>query len=60
MPISFPEDPNGFAKNGVRFPSKDTTEEAYLLKNGKKYIKSRTTILYEKCRFFTVESEVKY
>lgn len=47
-------------KNGIRFPSKDTTEEAYLLKNGKKFIRSLTTILYRDYKFFTVELEVKY
>ena len=50
----------GLAKNGIRFPSKDTTEEAYLLKDGKKYIKSKTTILYEKYKFFTVVTEIEY
>ena len=47
-------------KNGIRFPSKDTTEEAYLLKNGKKYVRSLTTILYRDYKFFTVELEVNY
>lgn len=46
-------------KNGIRFPSKDTTEEAYL-KNGKKYVQSLTTILYKDYKFFTVETEVRY
>jgi hypothetical protein len=50
----------GLVKNGIRFPSKDTTEEAYLLKDGTKYIKSKTTILYGKYKFFTVETEIKY
>ena len=47
-------------KNGIRFPSKDTTEEAYLLKNGKKFVRSLTTILYRDYKFFTVELEVNY
>lgn len=50
----------GVIKNGIRFPSQDTTEEAYLLKDGTKYVKSKTTILYEKYKFFTVETEIKY
>ncbi|MCX6567440.1 MAG: hypothetical protein NT147_00105 [Candidatus Aminicenantes bacterium] len=50
----------GLAKNGLRFPSKDTTEEAYLLNDGIRHIKSRTTILYEKYKFFTVETEIIY
>lgn len=47
-------------KNGIRFPSKDTTEEAYLLKNEKKFVRSLTTILYMDYKFFTVELEVNY
>jgi hypothetical protein len=47
-------------KNGIRFPSKDTTEEAYLLKNGKKFVRSLTTILYKDYKFFTVEFKVNY
>ena len=50
----------GLVKNGLRFPSKDTTEEAYLLNDGIRHIKSRTTILYEKYKFFTVETEIEY
>lgn len=49
-----------FEKKGIRFPSKDTTEEAYLMKNGKKFLRSSTTILYRDYRFFTVELEVNY
>jgi hypothetical protein len=30
------------------------------LKDGKKYVRSKTTILYEKYKFFTVETEIKY
>jgi hypothetical protein len=50
----------GVEKNGIRFPSRDTTEEAYILKNGKRITRSTTTIRYEKYRFFTVETEVRY
>ncbi len=51
----------GVLKNGIRFPSKDTTEEAYLLKGEKKpFVKSLTTIRYTDYKFFTVETEVKY
>jgi len=49
----------GLEKNGIRFPSKDTTEEAYL-KPGKKYVRSLTTILYKDYKFFTVETEIRY
>jgi hypothetical protein len=49
----------GLEKNGLRFPSKDTTEEAYI-KNGKKHVRSLTTILYKDYKFFTVETEIHY
>jgi hypothetical protein len=49
----------GFEKNGLRFPSKDTTEEAYV-KNGKRFVQSLTTILYKDYKFFTVETEIRY
>jgi hypothetical protein len=49
----------GMEKNGLRFPSEDTTEEAYL-KGGKKFVKSLTTIQYKNYKFFTVETEVRY
>jgi hypothetical protein len=49
----------GLEKNGLRFPSKDTTEEAYL-KVGKKFVQSLTTILYKDYKFFTVETTVQY
>ncbi len=50
----------GLLKNGIRFPSKDTTEEAYELKNGKTFVRSLTTIVYKDYKFFTVETEVIY
>lgn len=46
-------------KNGLRFPSKDTTEEGYL-KHGRVQVRSLTTILYKDYKFFTVETQVKY
>jgi hypothetical protein len=49
----------GTEKNGLRFPSEDTTEEAYL-KGGKKFVRSLTTIQYKSYKFFTVETEVRY
>jgi hypothetical protein len=47
-------------KNGIRFPSRDTTEEAYVLKTGRALVKSQTTIVYADYKFFTVETDVKY
>jgi len=49
----------GQEKNGLRFPSKDTTEEGYL-KHGRLQVRSLTTILYKDYKFFTVETQVKY
>jgi hypothetical protein len=49
----------GMEKNGLRFPSKDTTEEAYR-KGGKTFVQSLTTILYKDYKFFTVETTVQY
>ncbi|MBN2206316.1 MAG: hypothetical protein JW742_02840, partial [Candidatus Aminicenantes bacterium] len=50
----------GVVKNGIRFPSRDTTEEAYLMKKGKRFVRSRSTIVYKDYRFFTVETDVTY
>jgi hypothetical protein len=47
-------------KNGIRFPSRDTTEESYVLKKDKKFVRSMTTILYKDYKFFTVETDVKF
>jgi len=46
-------------KNGVRFPSRFYIEEAYILKNGKKFVRSQTTVVYKNFKFFTVEVEIK-
>jgi len=46
----------GAEKNGVRFPSRDVTEEAY--GSGQtKFTRATTTIQYKGYRFFTVETE---
>jgi hypothetical protein len=50
----------GLLKNGIRFPSKDTTEESYKLKNGETFVRSRTTIVYKDYKFFTVETQIIY
>ena len=43
-------------RNGLRFPGKDTTEEAYLPKKGKRFVKSRATTVYKDYAFSTVEA----
>jgi hypothetical protein len=50
----------GFEKNGIRFPSRDYTEEAYVKPNGKKFLRSRTSVVYKDYKFFTVETDIKY
>ena len=50
----------GFEKNGIRFPNRDFTEEAYVTQKGKKFVRSETVVLYLKYKFFTVETEVEY
>ena len=47
----------GFEKNGIRFPSLDFTEEGYLGKDGKRFVRAVTTVVYKNYRFFTVETE---
>jgi hypothetical protein len=49
----------GQEKGGLRFPSKDVTEESYL-KHGNVQVRSLTIILYKDYKFFTVETEIKY
>jgi len=46
-------------RNGLRFPSRFFIEEAYIDKNGKKFVHSETTTTYCDFKFFTVEVEVK-
>jgi hypothetical protein len=50
----------GFEKNGIRFPSRDDSEEAYLKPGGKKFVRSRTSVVYRDYKFFTVETDIKY
>jgi hypothetical protein len=46
-------------KNGVRFPSRLTVEEAYLNDAGKAFVRSKTDVVYRDFKFFTVEVEVR-
>jgi hypothetical protein len=50
----------GLEKNGIRFPTRDMTEEAYIMANGKKFVRATTTVLYKSYKFFTVETDVKF
>ena len=46
-------------KNGVRFPSRLSVEEAYLNDAGKAFVRSKTDVVYRDFKFFTVEVEVR-
>jgi hypothetical protein len=50
----------GFEKNGIRFPSRSYTENAYIDKNNRKFVNAEISILYKDYKFFTVETEIKY
>lgn len=51
----------GFEKNEIRFPSKYSLDEVYIInKNGKRHRKSETVVLYKDYKFFTVEWEIKH
>ena len=50
----------GFEKNGLRFPSRNYSEQAYVKKGGQKFINARISIVYKDYKFFTVETETKY
>jgi len=50
----------GFEKNGIRFPSKYSLDEVYITKRGRRrYQQSKTVVLYEDYKFFTVETDIK-
>jgi hypothetical protein len=49
----------GVEKNGIRFPSRDFTQEAYLLKDGRLFVRSETEVVYKDYRFFTVETSTE-
>ncbi len=50
----------GYEKNGLKFPSLDFTEEAYISAKGKKFIRSQTKVVYRDFKFFTVETEATF
>jgi hypothetical protein len=49
-----------YEKNGIRFPSRLSVEEAYIKKRDKKEIRSLTVVEYVNYKFFTVETEIDY
>ena len=50
----------GFEKNGLRFPSRNYTEQAYIRKDKRKFANAEISISYKDYKFFTVETEIKY
>ena len=46
-------------KNGIRFPSSLTVEEAYLKESGKAFVRSRTEVVYKDFKFFSVDYDVR-
>lgn len=47
----------GFEKNGIRFPSKYSLDEVYIIRGRRRYQQSKTVVLYKDYKFFTVETE---
>jgi len=47
-----------FEKNGIRFPSSCSIEEAYAFEAGVNLVRSRTKITHTDYKFFTVETGV--
>jgi len=50
----------GFEKNGLRFPSRNYSENAYIKKNKQKFVNAEISVVYKNYKFFTVETEIKY
>ena len=50
----------GYEKNGIRFPSRSYTENAYIDENKRKFVSAEISIIYKDYKFFTVETEIKY
>ncbi len=46
-------------KNGLRFPTRFTVEEAYLKESGKAFVRSTTEVVYKDFKFFSVEYDVR-
>lgn len=49
-----------FEKNGIRFPSRYTVKENYMGRHGGHFERSKTVVLYDQYKFFTVETDVKF
>lgn len=49
----------GIEKNGIRFPSQQKVQEFLLTGRGERFIRNETTTVFDKYRFFVVETEIK-
>jgi len=47
----------GFEKNGIRFPSKFSLDEDYIYRGRRRFQQSKTVVLYDDYKFFTVETD---
>jgi len=50
----------GLEKNGVRFPSRQLTQEFLVSESGERYLRNRITTNFIDYKFFIVETEIKY
>jgi hypothetical protein len=48
----------GREKNGLRFPSRNYSGQAYIRSDKRKIVNARIYVVYKKYKFFTVETEV--
>lgn len=49
-----------FEKKGIRFPSRYSIKEVYIVRGRRRFLRSEKTVTYEDYKFFTVETEVIY
>jgi hypothetical protein len=49
----------GIVKNGIRFPSAQSIREVFVTMNGKEHIKYEAEYVYDRYKFFTVETDVQ-
>ncbi len=50
----------GYEKNGLRFPSRNYSEQGYILSDNKKIANARISVVYKKYKFFTVETAIDF
>lgn len=50
----------GLEKNGVRFPSRQLTQEFLVSESGERYLRNRITTNFIDYKFFIVDTEIKY